>query len=145
MAQFHHLVTGITLTDLASYSTDELLTELRRRDGDVYRKVSDVCEGIYAWLDCITAEWYDEETDPLDSRDTGMATIAKLWHEHGHMIRLQAFKSAFMNRVLYAQGEVRTEKCPKHKGHWWGCWGDCACVDECGNGTGWLPNEKPKV
>lgn len=114
--------------------------ELAQHYGEPVIPVSKACRAIYEWLD-VVAENHLEYTDETIHRDYNLNQIAKAWFQVSNIVRIQAMKSALLCRLLYADGEVRTKKCPKHKGVWWGCGGDCLCVDECGNNTGWMPND----
>lgn len=49
-------------------------------------------------------------------------------------------KSSLLDRLLYCEQELRTEKCPTHKGIWSGIHWE-PCPHGCGY-TGWLPKEK---
>lgn len=110
--------------------------QLAQHYGEPVIPVSRACRSIYQWLDCITENHLENDKDP------GLQLIAKTWNEYTlkATIILAAQKSALLGRLLYTGGKVRNTKCPTHKGHWYGVGGDCACIDECGNNTGWLPN-----
>jgi hypothetical protein len=108
-------------------------------------QISQFCKAMDTWANaCMT---------PLPDDDDLQRAWRKKFKAHWQFLRLAIVKSNLLYRLLYAGEELRTEPCPKHKGHWSGCSLDvltsegivlapsvCACQHE-ENITGWLPKD----
>lgn len=115
--------------------------------GEPVRPVSEYCNALWDWFDaCQVAA---EEYDALTEEQRAWRSPPPLYEIREHLWKLRYLdigKSNYLWRRIYAGDPHRTEKCPKHKGHWSGCYppgtehGDCECVFG-GNTTGWLPAE----
>lgn len=137
---------------LADDARQRMERQLAQHYGEPVIPISRSCNSIFAWLDALTVNHAPstEVRGPdggglgtaLPGADTNLTVIAAFWKEHGPKVRLSAYKSALLARLLYANGVVRETPCPVHKGRWSGI-GQvaCGCHDECGNVTGWLPGE----
>lgn len=95
-------------------------------------------------------EFFGEPCLPVSKYCKSLETWARLRGEKDpefvktcREIIVDIHKSCLLDRLIYVGEEVRTEKCPKHKGEWNGKSfnGDCECAAVCGCVTGWLPNK----
>ena len=96
--------------------------------GDPIRPVSEYCKAFDTWARVIS-----------ESDDKQLQEIA----ENSFAIRLAISKSNLLYRLIYLGEDLRTEKCPIHKGTWSG-YGNCQNDPPCNSGldiTGWLPND----
>lgn len=105
---------------------EQIFHELREFFGEPCLPASQYCKALYTWAEIRSEN--DEE-----------------FEDFYHKITIDIHKSCLLDRLIYAGGELRKEKCPVHKGHWSGIdfgKNKCECVGECGCITGWLPNKK---
>lgn len=125
------------MTDLQEVTTEELVVELNRRTGDVYRPIRWVCDRLAIYCRALRDGGEDGPFGPDE---------AEALRQYGERIVFIASKSNLLGRLLYDGEPLRTEPCPVHKGRWSGCpfpgdaEHDCECM-HYGNLTGWLPSE----
>lgn len=113
------------LTELTPERAEELLAELSAYYGERVTTASMHCAALREWV-----------------RVMGESGYAPHVAEAFNSVYLNLMKSNLAHRLVYLGEPVRTEPCPKHKGHWSGCrfFDDDPC--ECMSGsnvTGWLP------
>lgn len=97
-------------------------------------------------------EYFGEPMLPVTKYCKALETYANLKAEkdeefakYYRFLIIDIYKSCLLDRLIYCGEELRTEKCPKHDGHWSGInFGkdQCECLCSCGCTTGWLPNKK---
>lgn len=109
------------------------------------RLVSDYCTAFRDWVRAISeaVERGDFDWDE---------NMKEKWRERVEVLQgaeIDIRKSNLLYRLIYLGEQLRTEKCPRHKGRWSGYgWGHiCACQDYEDGGygpdlTGWLPVKK---
>lgn len=131
---------------------NKLLKQLTAHFGEPVMPVSKYCKALETWANIMC------ERDKFADDKSYYRYINQI-----NDIRLSIYKSNLLWRLIYCGEELRTEKCPEHKGHWVGpsaIWnkfkmnergdfirdenGDVVLMDDyCGcDGTGWLPNKK---
>lgn len=106
--------------------------------------LSQFCAAMNAWAEACMTSLPDDDDERLQWR--------RQFKRHWQFISLAIRKSNLLYRILCAGEEIRTQPCPKHRGHWSGCSLDlltaegmirgpriCECQHE-DNITGWLPN-----
>lgn len=126
------------MTDLEA---EQMLAQLSEHYGEPVYPASTYCQRFRLWFKAIHDAVYRDEVRHLQE-------IAKAIS----IVSLAIDKSALLLRLIYdGEDELRTEKCPVHKGRWSGCaWDRLECfTDEypqgCMSGsnvTGWLPTQK---
>lgn len=80
----------------------------------------------------------------LPSDDEHKIAWRKEFQEHWMFISRSISKSCLLDRLLYGGEKLRTEMCPVHKGHWYGCSPSNEITCGCDHGiciTGWLKNK----
>lgn len=96
-------------------------------------------------------EFFGEPCMPVSKYCKALETYASLpekdekFREMYRRLQIDISKSCLLDRLIYCGEELRTVKCPVHKGHWSGIkFGndECECVGSCGCTTGWLSNKK---
>lgn len=115
---------------------------------DYYRepvkRVSEYCDAFRLWHQVMKDKVKDleENLDALDKNQVWDLEQAKKILDAMDTLVIPIYKSNFLARHVYGKEELRTEKCPEHKGVWSGCtWGEGACPYGCmsdTNVTGWL-------
>lgn len=116
----------------------EMLAQLAEHFGEPVMPVSTYCNKLRQWGHAIH--------DAVARGDEGWG-LKEISQAIGTVF-LAIEKSALLNRLIYEGEDIRTEKCPVHKGKWSGC---AFKLEECANEqypqgcmsgsnvTGWLP------
>ena len=115
--------------------------QLAQHYGQPVRPVSEVCNGIYAWLDVLADQHTGRGIE--NGRSHALTSIGTAWKENKSMVLTSAAKSNLLFRLLYLGEDVRTQACPVHAGEWSGYTGTPESTCRCQSGanfTGWLPN-----
>lgn len=113
------------MSALTKEQAEAMLAKLSEHYGQRVAPVGDVCRALTTWVKVMEESGYAPH-------------VAEAWRS----VSLTLYKSNLAHRLVYLGEPVRTEPCPKHKGHWSGCvfFTDEPC--ECMSGsnvTGWLP------
>lgn len=116
----------------------ELLNQLTDYYGEPILPMSIFCKAITTWFRCIEQNNIVEDSKIVDGEliGRGSGQHGEDYYQHLRKIETDIRKSSLLARLLYGKEELRTEKCPIHKGHWSG-------LGECKHGCdleGWLPN-----
>jgi hypothetical protein len=104
----------------------EMLRRLSEYFNQPVMPISEYCRGLETWARCI------EEANETKQTRHGSAYAPVL----GELLR-DIRKSDLLWRLLYDGQQLRTRKCPLHRGHWAGVTSE-VCPHGCGH-TGWLP------
>lgn len=117
----------------------EDLRYLEERAGEPIRPVSEYCHALRQYADALR-----ECADGGEPGPFGSTEICRDVADALQSLSFAAGKSNLLSRLIYQREDLRTRRCPTHKGRWSGIAYDenrCACEDRGGNLTGWLPNE----
>lgn len=113
---------------LTEEQAQEMLVKLTKHYNQPVLPISKYCNAFRTWFDCMA----DAQID-TDNKSTS---------EFFRYLGVDISKSNLLYRLIYLGEELRTEKCPEHKGHWSGISFDNPCPHGCdvsdGNITGWL-------
>jgi hypothetical protein len=126
-------------TSLKANEVNAMLRALSRHFDEPVMPISKYCDALLTWAAVINeAVRAGEGDDDLKELSQSIGTTF-----------LGIRKSNLLARLLYAGEELRTEKCPVHKGRWTGYSQELKCVNErypfgC-DYTGWLPTEKLRL
>jgi hypothetical protein len=118
---------------------EAMLENLRLYYKEPVMPIGKYCEAFRTWQDAIedAAEQAKEDPDESPFARQSLEDMARAIQEVSTLVS----KSNLLSRLLYGGEELRTERCPIHKGHWSGCvWGDGRCP-HCMSGdnvTGWV-------
>ncbi len=110
----------------------QLIRRLEEHYGEPAWPLSKVCNAVFTWMDCIEKN----NTDPQLAR--GSYGQGVKYYKHFRQMKVDIMKSNLLGRLLYAKEALRTERCPRHKGHWSG---QAMFFEKCPHncdGTGWL-------
>lgn len=118
---------------LTDKEAQQLLRKLTKHYGQQVRPVGEYCAAFRTWFKVIQKK--DEEA--LDAGETNLHH-RKAYVESLGRLYVDITKSNLLARLIYAGEELRTEKCPIHKGSYAG---GGSCVYGCDN-TGWLKTPK---
>lgn len=129
------------MTKLTNEQANDMMRQLSEHFGEPVMPLKAFCFTMRRWVDCIEQGVQDRkaENDGLgrggNQHQHGQEYVAQLGH-----ILTDIAKSDLLGRLFYGHEQVRTVKCPEHKGHWVGIESDTNfCKHGCGF-TGWLPN-----
>lgn len=125
---------GLSKAKVREY--EEALTQ---HYGEPVRPVSQYCNAFRAWGEAITEKVKELEGDTSEyaqhERERWQKVVDAL-----AALQIPILKSNLLYRLIYLGEELRTEKCPEHRGRWSGYYWERPC--ECNSGldvTGWLP------
>ena len=114
----------------------ELLRRLEQFYGQPVLPLSNFCDAMELWMDCIVKN----NTEPALMQEG--INHGQKYFEYLKFMRIDIRKSNLLGRLLYAKEPLRTRMCPIHKGHWNG---QAMFFEKCNllcDGTGWL-RERP--
>jgi len=104
---------------------EDMLKQLAKHYGEPVMPVSRYCRKLEQWANLVGNYLGDDRQRQL------------------RVFRNMISKSNLLARLIYANEEPRTEKCPIHEGHWAGIYPE-PCPHGC-DYTGWLPNSPERT
>lgn len=134
----------MTETKLTDAEAEAMLRQLSEHYDMPVMPVGDFCKKVRQWVYAIQQQYREaEEAAVTEESKYGLRfTQGGQYATMLSRILIDIEKSGLMYRLLYLNEDLRTEKCPEHKGEmdtqvWVGI---NTCQHGC-QGSGWLPNK----
>jgi len=112
----------------------EMLKELSKHFKEPVLPISKYCGALRTWQRCVY-ESYQEEKEAGEAHPCFQHLVSSM-----EDVELAINKSSLLWRLIYNREDLRTKKCPVHKGKWSGV---PSPESDCEHGcdlTGWVPD-----